>query len=396
MNFLDEALKDKNEIIELRRDFHRHPELGFQEVRTSKIVADRLRSLGLEVTTGVAKTGVVAMLNGAARSPVILLRFDMDALPIQEQNDVDYVSEHPGKMHACGHDGHVAIGLSVAKLLAAKGEQLPGTIKFVFQPAEEGDGGAKQMVAEGVLENPKPDFVMGVHVWNEKPVGEYALTVGPVMAGGDIFSVKVMGKGGHGAAPHKCVDPLAAATQIITALQTIMARNVNPLESAVLSVCTMNAGSAFNIIPHEVTFSGTIRTFKPQVFARVTERFNDIVQNIATAMNCDVDIRIERVTYPVVNDAEMVRVMSEVTQQVDKDAVIDSAHQTMGSEDFSYLMQDIPGCFIFVGSSNPGKSLDFGHHHPKFDFDEDCLPYAAAILAEGTLRLLEKYPVLED
>ncbi len=393
MNFLDGALKIKNEIIALRRDFHQHPELGFEEFRTSKIIADWLNSLGLQVKTGIAKTGVIGVLQGMTESPVVLLRVDMDALPIEEQNNVDYASEVSGKMHACGHDGHVAIGLGVVKLLAAHRDRLPGTVKFVFQPAEEGDGGARQMVAEGVLDNPRPDYAMGVHIWNEKPLGEYALTPGPLMAGGEIFSVRIKGKGGHGAAPHKSVDPVATVAQIITALQTITSRNINPLESAVVSVCTVNTGSAFNIIPHEAIFTGTIRTFKPSVFATVRDRFADIVHNIASAMNCDAEISIERVTYPVINDPEITAIMSEVVHQIDRDAIIDSAHQTMGSEDFSYMMQEIPGCFLLVGSANPQKSLDYGHHHPKFDFDETCLPFAVAILAQGVVELLERNPL---
>ena len=389
MTFLDEAFAMQDEIIAFRRDFHRHPELGMQEVRTSSIVAQRLRELGLSVTTGVATTGVVGLLRGQAESPVVLLRFDMDALPIKEDTGVDYASENPGIMHACGHDSHMAVGLSVAKLLAAKRDEIPGTVKFVFQPAEEGGGGAREMVAAGVLEDPKPDFALGMHVWNEKPVGWYGLKPGPIMAGAAQFTVTLTGKGGHAASPQNTADPVVALAQIITALQTITSRNVSPLESAVVSVSTVNAGSAFNIIPQKVEFSGTIRTFKPEVEKTVTDRFTTIIHTIATAMGCTAEITTEKFTHAVINDPALTAMMATVTQAVNPNAQIDKTYQTMGSEDFSFLIQEIPGCFIFVGSANAAKGLDYGHHHPKFNIDEACLPYAAAILAEGALAALK-------
>jgi amidohydrolase len=321
-----------------------------------------------------------------------LLRFDMDALPIQEETGAEYASESPGVMHACGHDSHVAVGLSVAKLLAAHREELPGTVKFVFQPAEEGGGGAERMVEAGVLEDPKPDYAMGMHVWNEKPVGWYALNPGPMMAGAEFFSVKITGKGGHGAAPHKSVDPVVAAAQIITALQTIAARNINPLDSAVISVCTVDAGTAFNIIPQEAVFSGTIRTFKPEVFEIVKGRFEEIINRIAAAMGCQAEVSMERVTLPVTNDPDLVALMADVVKEVDPDAEIDSTLQTMGSEDFSFMMDELPGCFVMVGSANPAKGLNYGHHHPKFDIDEACLPQAVAIIAQGAMAVLKRDP----
>lgn len=392
MNFLDEALQLNNYIIERRRDFHQHPELGLEETRTAGIVAEALKELGIEVTTGVGVTGVVGLLRGKQDSPVLLLRFDMDALPIQEETGVEYASKNPGKMHACGHDSHVAVGLTVAKLLAFEKDSLPGTIKFVFQPAEEGAGGAEKMVADGVLTNPKPDWSMAMHVWNEKPVGWYGVTTGPAMAGAHIFSIKITGKGGHGAAPHKTVDPVVAAAQIIIALQTINSRNVDPLDTAVVSVCRVDSGTAFNVIPQEALLEGTIRTFKPEVLDLVEKRFNEIVTNLAKAMGCEAEVKIQRVTYPVANDTKLAAMMTDVIESVDPNAKIDNSHQTMGSEDFSFMMNDIPGCFIFVGSANPEKGLDFGHHHPKFNIDEACLPYAAAVLAQGAMEILEKKP----
>jgi amidohydrolase len=233
---------------------------------------------------------------------------------------------------------------------------------------------------------------MGVHVWNDNPVGWYGLTKGPVMAGAHIFSVQLEGKGAHAASPHQGIDPVVAAAQIITALQTILSRNVPPLESAVVSVCQVDSGTAFNIIPQQANFSGTIRTFKPEVFERVKQRFTSIVNDVASAFDCQAEISIKRITYPVVNDPTLVDLMANAVHAVDVDAVIDFSLQTMGSEDFSFMMHDIPGCFVMIGSANSEKGLNYGHHHPKFDIDEACLPYAVAILARGAVDILSKHP----
>ncbi len=390
MDFLEKAKQLSEYTVATRRDLHRHPELGFEEVRTAGIVADTLRDLGMEVTTGVGKTGVVGLLEGKQKSPVVLLRFDMDALPILEENEVDYVSEVPGKMHACGHDNHVAVGLTVAKILAEMQDLLPGTVKFVFQPAEEGDGGAELMVAEGVLANPTPDAALAMHVWNEKPVGWYGLKSGPMMAGAHTFRVKVTGKGGHGAIPHLSIDPIAAAAHIISALQTIVSRNVNPLDSAVVTVGALHSGTVFNVIPQTAVLEGTIRTFKASVFDTVEKRFREIVENVGQAMGCDTEIEIVRATYPVDNDPMLADLMADVVRKIQVDADVDRAYQTMGSEDFSYMTQDLPGCYMLVGSANAEKGLNYGHHHPRFNIDETCLPYAVAVMAQGAVETLKK------
>lgn len=391
MTFYEQALKLQDETIQRRRDLHRHPELAFNEFRTGQIVAEELKELGLEVTTGIAETGVIGMLRGAADEPVLGLRFDMDALPIQEETGAPYASEVPGKMHACGHDCHTAVGLSVAKLLAARRESLPGTIKFIFQPAEELDGGAARMIAEGALENPIPDFILGFHVWNERPLGWYGLTPGPSMAGAEIFTVKVSGKGGHGAQPHITRDPILAAAHIVTALQSIVSRNTDPLDTAVVSVCQIEAGTANNIIPQEATLAGTMRAFKPEVMAMINERFQTVITEIASAMGCQAEIELIKVTEPVINDPSLAALMGEVALEIDPNAKIDTDFQTMGGEDFSLMMQIIPGCFMMVGSANPERGLNYGHHHPKFDVDEACLPYAVAIMADSAVRVLERY-----
>ncbi len=365
----------------LRRDFHQHPEIGFQEVRTASIVARELRELGLEVSTGIAETGVVAMLEGERPGPIALLRFDMDALPITEETGAEYASLTPGVMHACGHDGHTAIGLTVARLLQAHRDELAGTVKLVFQPAEEGLGGAKRMVAEGVLANPRPDLSLALHLWNDKPFGWIGVTPGPAMAASGRFQITITGSGGHGAAPHLTHDPVIAAAQIITALQTIVSRNVRPLDSAVVSVTAIEAGDAFNVIPSTAVLKGTFRTYRPEVEALLKARIEKITAGIAEAMDCTAAIAFWEVTPATVNDPTLASRVQTVAARLFPDADLDTEERTMGSEDMAYMMDDIPGCYFFIGSNNPLAGLDAPHHHPKFDFDERALSRAAGMMA---------------
>jgi amidohydrolase len=389
---MDDILKEAQDLFDytknLRRDFHRHPELGFQEVRTASIVARELGEMGLEVATGVAKTGVVAMLEGSQPGPVVLLRFDMDALPIQEETGAEYASQTPGLMHACGHDGHVAIGLGVARLLHARREQIAGAVKLVFQPAEEGLGGGKLMVEEGVLDNPRPDLALALHVWNDKPLGWLGIASGPVMAAADTFSVRISGKGGHGALPELAVDPVVAAAQVITALQTIVSRNVSPLQTAVVSVTSVRAGEAFNVIPPFVDLKGTIRTFDSEVRAALLQRFEKIIYGVSEALACQAEVEVEAITPAVINNGRVSARVVEAAVSMFPDAKIQMDARTMGSEDMAYLMQDVPGCYFFVGSANSDRKLDYGHHHPKFDFDENVLPAAVALMAAAALDFL--------
>lgn len=365
----------------LRRDFHRHPELGFKEFRTAGIVAKELNNLDLKVDTGVAETGVVALLDGGRPGPVVLLRFEMDALPIVEENTTEYASHTPGIMHACGHDGHTAVGLTVARLLHAHREELAGSVKFVFQPAEEGLGGAKIMVAEGILENPKPDITLAFHFWNEERIGWLGIVPGPIMAAAEIFHVKVIGKGGHGALPHQAKDPILASAQIITALQSISARNISPLQSAVISVGTIHAGEVFNIIPSKVEFHGTIRTFEPGVRQYILERFHQVVTGVAQTYGCQVEIEAEQLTPAVINDPRVTAQVQRVAKTILPDNHVERNYRTMVSEDMAFMMQDIPSCYFLIGSANPEKGLNASHHHPRFDFDEDALPHAVAMMA---------------
>lgn len=380
-DFLSEAYELKEFSREMRRDFHRHPELGFQEVRTAGIVSQELKRLGLEVRSGVARTGVVGLLEGGKPGPVVLVRFDMDALPIQEESEAEYASQNPGVMHACGHDGHTAIGLTVARLLSRRQKELAGSVKFVFQPAEEGLGGAEGMIAEGVLVNPKPDYAFALHLWNEKPVGWFGITPGPLMAASEVFQVRLIGKGGHGALPHLAVDPIIAASQMISALQTIVSRNISPLSSAAISVTSFHAGETFNVIPQWVELKGTIRTFESGVRQQVLKRFREIVAGVGEALGCQVEIELQMLTPAVVNHPQVARRVYEVGGRLFPDAALDNNFQTMVSEDMAYMMQDIPGCYFLVGSANSEKGLDAPHHHPRFDIDEEALPKAAALMS---------------
>lgn len=389
MNILERSWEIFPFTQSIRHDLHKHPELGFHETRTSSIVAKTLHDLGLQVTTGVGITGVVALLKGAKPGKVLLFRVDMDALPIQEENETEYCSEVPNVMHACGHDAHTAIGLSVAKLLSEYKEELYGTVKFVFQPAEEGDGGAEYMIRDGVLKDPIPDYVLGIHVWNEKPVGWVGISNGPVMSSADIFTVNIIGKGGHGAVPNLAVDPIIASAQIITSLQSIVSRNVAPLDSAVISITKISGGTAFNIIPSSVSFCGTLRSFLPETHNLITNRFSQIVKDVSSAFNCQSEITIDQVTLPVINNKELSGIMRSVASELMPELKIDREFRTMGSEDMSYLMKDIPGCFIMVGSANTNKGLIYPHHHPRFDIDESCLSPTVALLTQGILNILK-------
>ncbi len=373
---------------DMRRDFHIHPELGFQEIRTAGIVAQELTELGYEVKTQVAKTGVVALLHGERPGPTVLLRFDMDALPVFEDSSKPYASQNPGVMHACGHDGHTAVGLTVGKMLQKRKSEIGGKVKLIFQPAEEGLGGAPAMISDGILENPRPDIALALHVWNEKPLGWLGISAGPVMAASEIFTVCVHGKGGHGALPHQAVDPVVASTQIINALQSIVSRNISPLETAVVSVTMIHGGDAFNVIPSQVEIKGTIRTFDPEVRSKVLERFRNIVARTAEAMNCEAEIQITPLTPAVINNGQVSERVLKIAGNTLPQSNLETNFQTMGSEDMAFILKEIPGCFIFVGSSNSDQDLVYPHHHPRFDIDEMALSHGAALLTAAALDYL--------
>jgi amidohydrolase len=377
-----EAMRD--ELVARRRDFHQHPELAFEEVRTAGIVAQELGRLGLEVQTGVGKTGVIGLLEGDKDGPTVLVRADMDALPIHEENTFPYASTVPGKMHACGHDGHTAIALGVAKLLSQYRGQIAGRVKFVFQPAEELASGAKAMIQDGALTDPRPDVSLGLHIWNSMPFGQLGVAEGPVMSGASIFTVKITGKGGHGAAPELSIDPVVCAAQLITAFQTIVSRSVGPLDSAVISVTRVTSGTAFNVIPQEATLQGTVRTFRLEIRDLVERRMREICQGIGAAMGCTIQFEIEHLVLPVTNNPEVSARARRIFAGMVGEDKLKLDERTMGSEDVGLFMDDVPGMYFFLGAAVPPTDGNYyGHHHPRFDFDESALPLGVALLSSA-------------
>ncbi len=380
IDFLGEANSLRDELIARRRDFHRHPELAFQEHRTAGIVADELNQLGLEVQTGIAKTGVVGILEGASDGPTVLYRADMDALPIQEDSSAEYASQAPGKMHACGHDGHTAIALGIAKVLSRHRAQLGGRVKFVFQPAEEVGGGAASMVAEGVLESPAPDYTLGIHLWNDLEVGNVSVVSGPTMSGAGVFEITITGKGGHGAMPHQTADPIVCGAQLILALQTIVSRNVDPLDMVVITIGTVNGGTARNIIPQTVSLSGSFRIFREATRELVKRRIREVAEGVASAQNCRADVDFPMGIGAVVNDAEVAERARQVFARY-ADQVTVLSQPWMASEDVGLLMQRNPSAYLLVGSANHARQLDYPHHHPRFDIDEAVLPLSVGLMS---------------
>jgi amidohydrolase len=378
---------DVDELIAVRRDLHQHPETAFQEVRTSGIVADRLRKLGLEARTGIGKTGVMATVRGGRSGKRVLLRADMDALPIHEENDTPYRSQTAGKMHACGHDCHTSILLGISKQLVSLAPEIPGTIELCFQPAEEEGGGALAMIADGALAT-KPDAAFGLHVWQDLDLGKVGVTPGPWMAAVDEFKVTVHGTGAHAAMPHFGVDPVLCLSHMVTALQAIASRETSPLKEIVVSVTQIQTGSAFNIIPETAWMNGTCRIFDDGVWRDLPARFERIVRGVAQAFGCRVDIEYTRHNRPTVNDAAMCAIAREAAVEVVGEKNVLDDIRTMGGEDFSAFLAEVPGCFIAIGSRNESRGLTYGHHHPRFDVDEACLAIGAEVLLRTTRKFL--------
>lgn len=388
-----EANEMRDELVAVRRDFHEHPELGFEETRTSGIVAAKLNDLGYEVQTGVGKTGVVGILEGGKpdTNQTLLVRFDMDALPIHELVNVPFKSTVPNKMHACGHDAHTSIGLGVARMMMKHRDLWGGTVKFVFQPAEEGVGGARAMIADGVLENPKPTRALSMHVWSMEEVGKIGMTDGATMAAPDKFSITVKGRGTHGATPHEGLDPIVASAYIVTALQTIVTRSVNPLEPGVVTIGSIHGGSAANVIPDEVVMQGTIRAFSDEVMNTLRERIRSIVEHFGKSMGMVASVEFSGVDVPAtVNDKAMAAVVRGVAKELVGEANVTSDHRTMGSEDCSYFLKAAPGAYVFVGAGNKAKGINEPHHSPRFQIDEDCLPISVALMTASAIKMLNE------
>ena len=380
------------QLIAWRRDFHQHPELGFQETRTSSIVAGHLNDLGIEVQQGVGRTGVVGIVDGAGDGPTVLLRFDMDALPIQEISDAPYRSQHAGVMHACGHDGHTAIGLGVATLLSRQRQRLFGRVKLIFQPAEEGLGGAMAMIQDGVLQQPAPDYAFGLHLWNQLAFGQVAIQAGPLLAAADEFSLTIIGRGSHGAMPHEGIDAVVVAAQVVMALQTIVSRLVDPTETAVLTIGTIHGGQAFNVLAGDVTMTGTVRTFDANIRQQVWQGIETLVHGICQAYGATFALRQAGCAAPAtVNDPRATATMRQAAQALADATQVTPIKPLMIAEDMSEFLQRVPGCFALLGAGPHPHP----HHNAGFDFDERALPVGVALLCE-TAALVLSQPVSPD
>jgi amidohydrolase len=376
-----------DEMRAWRHDLHAHPELGFEERRTSGLVADKLRAFGLdEVHTGLARTGVVGVLRAGSGGGAIGLRADMDALPIHEATGRDYASTSPGKMHACGHDGHTTMLLGAARYLAET-RNFDGTVYLIFQPAEEMLGGGRTMVEEGLFQRFPAAQVFGMHNWPSMPLGQFAMRAGPVMAAADRFTINLTGRGGHAAMPHQCRDPLVAAAQIVLALQSIVARNVDPVQRAVISVTQVHGGDTFNVIPESAMLTGTARSFLPEVRDLLERRLREIATGLGTALGARVEIEYQRGYPPTVNSEAETEVAALAAAEVaGADKVDRHREPTMGAEDFAYMLEQRPGSYVFIG--NGGGEDTPMLHSPHYDFNDEALPYGASYWARLVERVL--------
>jgi amidohydrolase len=384
------------DMVAVRRDLHQHPELAFQEIRTAGVIAAELRRLGFTVEEGIAVTGVIGMLDSGRSGKTLLLRFDMDALPVIEATDLAYCSNHPGVMHACGHDGHVAVGLAIASILSENKDSLQGRVLMLFQPAEEGSGtgilkttgGAEAMILAGVLQKYAPDEAVAAHLWNGIPTGEVVIHAGAIMAGADQIQITVNGRGGHGAQPQLTADPVLAGAQILTALQSIVSRNVSPQDTVVISITMFHAGEAVNVIPAKAVLQGTMRTFGQASHELIARRITEVATQVAGAMGCTADVQINRIAPAVENSA---RVCDEIHKAVIRHAPhlnIDTDKILMVSEDMAFFLQKIPGCYILIGAGGTQPGSLHGHHHPGFTFDEEAMRHAVLVLAGYALDVL--------
>ena len=376
MNIRPEVEAIKDILIQWRRDFHQYPELGFEEHRTSSIIAETLISFGMSPKTGVGKTGVTADLN-FGEGPTIALRADMDALPMQETSGLSFSSKHDGVMHACGHDGHMAMLLGTAKILSQMDKELTGTIRFIFQPAEEGEGGARYMIEDGCLEG--VDEIYGIHVWNYQPVGEVGAKEGPILAAADLFDIIIKGVGGHGATPQGTVDAVIVAAHLIQALQTIVSRNTNPLESTVITIGEINGGHNFNIIADKVRLAGTTRAYTKENRSMIQRRMQEIIDGIAKSFGAEITFNYTDGYPPTINHAGPVKKVLQAAGKVVGPGA-GEPYLSMGGEDFSYYLQKVPGCFFFVGSAPDGqRQFSTPHHCSHFNMDESALSVGTSV-----------------
>ena len=380
MNIRDEIKRDHALLTEWRRDFHAHPELAFEEERTAALVAERLQSFGIEVETGIAKTGVVGKLKAGTGNRAIALRADMDALPMQEGNDFAHASTIPGKMHGCGHDGHTTMLLGAAKYLAeTKG--FDGTVYFIFQPAEEGAGGAEVMVKEGLFDRFPVEAVYGMHNWPGMPVGTVGASAGPMMAAFDTFDLYIRGKGGHGAMPHQAVDSVLVACELVGALQSITSRNTDPVDALVVTVTQIHGGDAYNVIPGEVHLAGTVRSFREEVRDSVAPAMKRIADGICAAYGATAELRYDKLYPATVNSVEETeQAVAAAAAVVGADAIDRSPVPSMGAEDFAYMLREKPGSYIWMGNGDVEGGCML--HNPGYDFNDEIIPIGVSYWAE--------------
>ncbi len=381
------------DLVALRRHFHQHPELSSEEFETAATIAARLRQAGVEVQEGIGGTGVVGLVRGVADGDgperTLLVRADIDALPITEANDVEYRSLAPGKMHACGHDGHTAIALTLADLLAERREQFRGAVKFAFQPAEERMGGAGRMIDDGALRDPMVDAVIGLHLWSPAHVGDVIVQSGPFFASADEIALRVRGRGGHGAMPHLNVDPIVVAAQIVTAVQTLISRETSPFNPAVVTFGSIHGGTAFNIVADEVELRGTVRAYDPADREHLLRRIGEVARGIAVGMRAEAHFEVVRGCQACVNDPEVTALVRGAAE-----ATVGAAHIPAGdqrqsvSDDMADFLAAVPGCYFLVGAGNPERGIDAPHHSNRFDIDEDALPIGVEVLARAVLSFL--------
>ncbi|MCB1178335.1 MAG: amidohydrolase [Leptospiraceae bacterium] len=376
----------KQELISYRRRFHTFPELKFEEKETAKFVEDHLKSLGFSYESGIVETGIACLIDSGKPGKTLLVRADMDALPIFEENIVDYASKNSGKMHACGHDGHTSVLMGLASELKERLSSVvpKGRVLLVFQPAEEGGGGADKMVETGILEKYNVDATFALHVWNHVDIGKVGVVDGPMMASVDEFSIKVRGVSGHGAMPQHTVDPVVVGAHIITALQTIVSRNVDPLDSCVVTVGSLHAGDAFNVIPEIAEMKGTVRTYSKTLYDEIPGRIEKLVKSISEGFGARIEFEYERVNKPTINNPKMADIIRKAARNIlGENSVTEEEAKTMGGEDFSAFLERVPGCYFFIGSRNKEKGFVNPHHSSKFDFDEDALVNGLAVMKEA-------------
>ncbi len=375
------------DLVALRRDLHRHPELPWQERRTQQVVLDRLRASGLEDVRPIADTGATALVRGARPGRTVLWRADMDALPIQERNDVDYASAVPDVMHACGHDGHVAIGLGLARLVHEGRDRLAGNVRFVFQPAEESVGGARRCIEEGVLDDPVVEAAFGLHLDADTPTGLIVAIPGPCFAAPTAVAITIRGRGGHAAYPHQAVDAIVVAAQVVTALQTVVSRSTSPDDTVVLTIGTIQGGERANIIASEVRMTGSIRTFDDKVLERTLKRVEGVLGGVTAAMAAEYELNHYTACPVGVNDAAMTAFVEREGRAFFGEKGVQRRAPSTGAEDMSYFLEKVPGCYFLLGARPQQRSRRFPHHHARFDFDE-----AALTLGVGfAFRLVEAY-----